>query len=268
MSVTKRVQRWREAKRQHGLKGVMVWLTEQEEMRLKDLALQQHCSPSAIVQQALAQFTPRTMPGISNDTDIAQLRQLIREELAAMLPLQAPVTDTVTVADTATPPKEAPAWKNGETTPPPVQADTDDQGAPPVQDPTDSHVANSHKAMPQEEAPRTSEHAGLADGDLVSGSDGDLVTVTVTEDSNVTDIEAPAAFLLETAPPEWRPGRPSTRRQRILDLLTAHPKGLTEEQLTAELRARQTIGPLLAAMVSEHVLAQRGRGRTVRYRVA
>jgi len=51
-------------------------------------------------------------------------------------------------------------------------------------------------------------------------------------------------------------------------LLTAHPKGLTEEQLTAELRARQTIGPLLAAMVSEHVLAQRGRGRTVRYRVA
>lgn len=119
MSVTKRVQRWREAKRQHGLKGVMVWLTEQEEMRLKDLALQQHCSPSAIVQQALAQFTPRTMPGISNDTDIAQLRQLIREELAAMLPLQAPVTDTVTVDDTATPPKEAPAWKNGETTPPP-----------------------------------------------------------------------------------------------------------------------------------------------------
>jgi hypothetical protein len=69
-------------------------------------------------------------------------------------------------------------------------------------------------------------------------------------------------------PPERRPGRPSNRRQRILDLLQDHPTGLTEEQLMADLRARQTIGPLLAEMVSAHMLEQRGRGRTVRYRVA
>ncbi|HSX79351.1 MAG TPA: hypothetical protein VLQ80_12380 [Candidatus Saccharimonadia bacterium] len=80
--------------------------------------------------------------------------------------------------------------------------------------------------------------------------------------------KAPAALLLEVPPPERRPGRPSNRRQRILDLLQDHPTGLTEEQLMANLRARQTIGPLLAEMVSEHMLEQRGRGRTVRYRVA
>jgi len=31
-----RVQRWRKAKRQHGLKAVTIWLSEEEEVRLKD----------------------------------------------------------------------------------------------------------------------------------------------------------------------------------------------------------------------------------------
>jgi hypothetical protein len=49
MSETNRVQRWREGKRQQGLKAVTIWLTPEEELRLKDLALQGHCSPSAMV---------------------------------------------------------------------------------------------------------------------------------------------------------------------------------------------------------------------------
>jgi hypothetical protein len=48
MSETNRVQRWREGKRQHGLKAVTIWLTGEEELRMKDLALQWHCSPSAV----------------------------------------------------------------------------------------------------------------------------------------------------------------------------------------------------------------------------
>jgi hypothetical protein len=55
MAETSRVQRWRDGKRQHGLKAVTVWLTQEEELRLKDLALQWHCSPSAVMQRALAQ---------------------------------------------------------------------------------------------------------------------------------------------------------------------------------------------------------------------
>ena len=63
MSDTNRVQRWREDKRQHGLKAVTIWLTAEEELHLKDLALQWHCSPSAVIQNALAQVAPQIAPG-------------------------------------------------------------------------------------------------------------------------------------------------------------------------------------------------------------
>jgi hypothetical protein len=73
----------------------------------------------------------------------------------------------------------------------------------------------------------------------------------------------PGGPVLEATPQGQRPGRPRNRRSRILALLQAHPRGLTEEQLTAELRARQTIGPLLADLVREHEVTQRSRGRYV-----
>jgi predicted transcriptional regulator len=101
MSDTTRVQRWREAKRQHGLKAVTIWLTQEEEMRLKDLALQAHCSPSTLVQQALAQFTPTRALDISIPPDTLLLRQLIREELTAMQATLPPGTGGVTVTPPA-----------------------------------------------------------------------------------------------------------------------------------------------------------------------
>jgi hypothetical protein len=58
MAERNRVQRWREAKRQAGLQAVTIWLTHAEELRLKDLAATRHCSPSAVVQQALASLSP------------------------------------------------------------------------------------------------------------------------------------------------------------------------------------------------------------------
>jgi hypothetical protein len=54
MPTESRVKRWRENKREQGLKHVSVWLTDEEELRLKDLALQWHCSPSQVMQRALA----------------------------------------------------------------------------------------------------------------------------------------------------------------------------------------------------------------------
>jgi predicted transcriptional regulator len=108
MPESNRVQRWREAKRQAGLRAVTIWLTHAEELRLKDLAATWHCSPSAMVQQALAQFTPAALPGISAATDTTLLRQLIREELAAMQATLAPATATATVIPTDTPPQGSP----------------------------------------------------------------------------------------------------------------------------------------------------------------
>ena len=103
MTTANRVQRWREAKRQNGLKALTIWLSEAEELRLKDLALQWYCSPSALVQQALAQFHPGPAQNSGNVIDTIQLRQLIREELAAMQVTQTPVTGNVTVSVTDMP---------------------------------------------------------------------------------------------------------------------------------------------------------------------
>jgi hypothetical protein len=102
MADTSRVQRWRKDKRDQGLKAVTIWLTQEEELRLKDLALQWHCSPSALVQQALAQFSPHTVPGISTATDMSQIRELIRAEFIAMQGEKIAVTDTVTEVVTDT----------------------------------------------------------------------------------------------------------------------------------------------------------------------
>ena len=102
MSEASRVQRWREGKRRAGLKALTVWLTEAEEMRLKDVALQRHCSPSQVLQEALALIGPARPQEHSNPPDTALLRELIRAELSAVQAAQAPVTDTVTEAVTAT----------------------------------------------------------------------------------------------------------------------------------------------------------------------
>ena len=102
MAETNRVQRWREGKRKEGLKAVTVWLTTAEELRLKDLALQRQCSPSALMQHALAQFASQTPPGISTATDTSQIRELIRAELAQVQAEATSVTDAVTEAVAAT----------------------------------------------------------------------------------------------------------------------------------------------------------------------
>jgi hypothetical protein len=120
MSEDSRVKRWRDAKRQSGLKSMLIWVTPEEELRVKDLALQWRCSPSAVVQQALSHLGSSTAQDVSNPSDTylirqvqeeisvlqatlpALVRQLVQEELAAMqaVPVTATVGDTVTPTDT------------------------------------------------------------------------------------------------------------------------------------------------------------------------
>ncbi len=100
MSESERVQRWREAKRTSGRKALTIWVTAERELRAKDLAAQWHSSVSEIFEQALDQFQPTQAQRISNVADIEQIRQLIKDEVAASLAMQTAVT--ATVADTVT----------------------------------------------------------------------------------------------------------------------------------------------------------------------
>ena len=108
MPTDSRVKRWRENKRQQGLKHVSVWLTPEEELCLKDLAFQWHCSPSQVMQRALAQLSTTTTPEHSSPADTLQILEWIRAEVAAaMQAIQANVSvgDTVghTVGNTVAP---------------------------------------------------------------------------------------------------------------------------------------------------------------------
>ncbi len=300
MSETERVQRWREAKRQKGLKPCTVWLTPAEELRLKDLASQRRKSPSEIIQEALAQFSSVSQPDFSNSadtellremireevsvlqavsasatiTDTEQLRALIQAELAQIPPVTALVTDTVTDTMAATLPALVRTIVEGlafEALGMPVTA-TDNSYETDIEDPEETHEA-------------------LYDDDTVTNSN---VTETETHrqtleephanitdiNSNVADTETSAAAPARPAPAPAqngptaqvpaprRRGRTSTLRQPILNLLHAHPEGLTAAQLRVYMDVDRNIGDVLQGMVRNQLLTKQGSGAQVRYRAA
>jgi len=100
MSEDSRVKRWRDAKKQHGLKAITVWLTEAEELRLKDIAAQWHSSPSAVVQHALTLVGTPTAQDISIPTDTYLTCQRFQEELAALPVISTPDAVGITVDPT------------------------------------------------------------------------------------------------------------------------------------------------------------------------
>ena len=63
-------------------------------------------------------------------------------------------------------------------------------------------------------------------------------------------------------------GRPTTVRPRILDLLRAHPEGLTAVEIKVHLSIDKNIGDTLAGMVRNELLTKQGSGAQVRYRAA
>jgi hypothetical protein len=198
-----RVKRWRETKRQQGLKALTVWFTSAQELRLKDLATTWHCAPSEVLQTMFDQFQPTQAPRISTVPDTDLIRQLIREELTAMQPSAPPVTDpaTVTVTDTETP--------SSPTTPP------------------------------------TSERT--------SG--------TVTGNGFVTET-SPATL------PRKGGRRRSEDGQRILDVLAAHPEGLTAEELRVHAQAKRPIGDILLGMKRRGQVQTHSEGKAMRYTLA
>ena len=104
MRDTHRVQRWRQRLREEGKESMTLWLSHDEKLRLKDLARHWHCSPSTLVQQALAQFHPGHPHAPVTAPDAEQLRGLIRDELAAasLVPDTVPATVTAKVTETVT----------------------------------------------------------------------------------------------------------------------------------------------------------------------
>jgi hypothetical protein len=249
MSDTTRVQRWREAKRQEGLKAVTLWLTTEEELRLKDVALQWYCSPSALVQHALAQFSPQTAPGISPATDMSQIRELIRAEFLAMQGEKIAVTDTVTEVVTETLARDLPALVRQlveglalEALGVPVTA----IGNGGVTD-IDDAITDTNGNIPDTEA------LDFPVPDPYYGND--------------TDTERPAEEGGEPGQRQTRRPR-GEMRQRIVALLGAHPEGLSAEQIRVYLQAAKPLGETLQGMRRQGKVHTRGQGKDLRYCVA
>jgi hypothetical protein len=244
MSDTSRVQRWREGKRQHGLKALTIWLTQEEELRLKDLALQWHCSPSALVQQALAQFSPQTTPGIGTATDMSQIRELIRAEFIAMQTEKSTVADTVTEVVTDTLARDLPALVRQL-----VEGLAREALGLSVTD-TNGDVTD------------TEDDVTDTNGDV---TDTEISGVPVTDtDSDVTDTELP-----EEALAPRRGGRPlGAMGQRIVALLGAHPEGLSAEEIRASLKPERPLGDTLQSLRKRERVRTQGQGRDMRYFVA
>jgi hypothetical protein len=256
MPGTNRVQRWREGKRQHGLKAVTIWLTAEEELRLKDLALQWHCSPSAVVQHALAQVSTSPTAQHSSPPDTTQIRELIRAEFLAMQAEWTPVTETVTETVTATV-TEA------------------------VTETVTATLARDLPAMVREIV------EGLAREALGLRATDTFGDVTDTENEstdtfgNVTDTEIPGLPVTDTngnptdteprgeAPVPRRGGRPlGAMGQRIVALLGAHPEGLSAEEIRAYLKPERPLGDTLQSLRKRERVRTQGQGRALRYFVA
>jgi len=245
MSDTNRVQRWREDKRQHGLKAVTIWLTAEEELRLKDLALQWHCSPSAVLQHALAQFSPQTPPSIGTATDTSQIRELIKAEFLAMQGEKTAVTETVTEVVTDTLARDLPGLVRQLVEGLALEA----LGLP---------VADMFGNVPETDDDSTDTHGNVTDAEMMG------LPVTDTDYGNDTDTEAVEE---EPAPRQTRRPR-GEMRQRILTLLGAHPEGLSAEEIRVYLQAQKPLGDTLQGMGKTQKVRTRGTGKALRYFVA
>jgi hypothetical protein len=231
VSAESRIKRWRDTKRQQGLKAVTVWLTAEEELRLKDIALRGHCSPSAVMQQALAQFSPRTLSSISTATDMSQIRELIGAEFLAVQAAQPPPIETVTEVVTATLERDLPAL-----------------------------VRQLVEGLALEALglPVTDTHSDATDTESLD------LPVTDNTYGNATDTERPGEEVEAPAPRQTRRPR-GEMRQRILTLLGEHPEGLSAEELRVFLRAEKPLGDTLQGMRKQNKVRTRGTGKALRY---
>jgi len=244
MSQESRVKRWRKNKRQQGLKAMTILLTAEEELRLKDLALQWHCAPSAVVQHALAQVSTSPAAQHSSPPDTSQIRALIRAEFIAMQAERTPVTDTVAEVVTDTLTRDLPALVR--------------------------QIVEG-LALEALDLRVTDMFADVTDTDDDSTDTYDDVTDTEILGLPVTDTNGSPT---ETAPPEEalaprRGGRPlGAMGQRIVALLAEHPEGLSAEEIRAYLKPGRPLGDALQSLRMRARVRTEGKGRDRRYFVA
>jgi hypothetical protein len=223
-----RVARWRQRLRDEGKKAITVWLSVEEELRLKGLAVQWHTSPSEIMRQALAQFHPGRPPSISNETgttqpqhsyntDIVPIQRWLQAELPGMVRR---IVEDLAVEMLVT--------------------DTRDSGVTEYKQIHHGAVPDTMTDMPTSRTDGSQEKA-----------------ITETAYSNAPETSAPV---------QRKGGRPrSTMGQHILDLLEQHPDGLTAEQIRAALEPSRPLGDILGGMRRTGAVQTHREGRGLRY---
>jgi len=245
MSESARVQAWRDAKRQKGLKSCTLWLTADEESLLKDLAAKRRCSPTEIMQQALAYFHTGKPPVTATVTDIEQLRGMIQAEIATLQTASVLATATATVTDTEQ-----------------LRALIQDELA------ASALVTATVTAMVTATVPAL---VRAIVEELALEALG--LPATVTCSSEVTETDDSFGMLTglppEKAPAQRRGGRPrGEMSQRILTLLTEHAEGLSAEEIRTYLKVSTPIGDTLQGMKRTGVVSVQGQGKGMRYFLA
>ena len=256
MSDTSRVQRWREGKKKEGLKALTIWLTTEEELRLKDVALQWHCSPSAVIQRALAQVTMSTPSQNGSPPETLPIQELIQEELAtlqaeitAMQAEFASVTETVTEVVTDTLARDLPGLVRQL-----VEGLALEALGLPITDTGNSVVTDTNGNI-------TDTYSSVTDTEALD------LPVTDTDYGNVSDITIADEEVATPAPRQTRRPR-GEMRQRIVALLGEHPEGLSAEEIRVYLRPEKPLGDTLQGMRRHGKVHTRGQGKDLRYFVA
>ena len=286
MSESERVQRWRQRQRAAGKEPLTIWLTSAEKLRLEDQALSKRCSPSELVQQALAQWHGESSSVTDTVTDTRQLRVLVQHELA----LTQNVTDTVTDAVTVTAQQMLPALVRAllqEQQPWTATATVTDTV-------TDTNTSTGEDLRPDAAPERIADTVTVTDTATVVLPMTYPVTVATTDavimpmTASITDTVADTT----AAPPAKRKARSRQRtvtdivsdtvtvtgqkhrgrkpvlRPGILAVLDEHPDGLTAAQLKVYLGTEKHIGDTLAGMVKAQLLVRNGTGQGLRYQLA
>ena len=84
-------------------------------------------------------------------------------------------------------------------------------------------------------------------------------TSDMAHDKNITVMQR------NVSEPQRRRGRPSRMRQPIIDLLRAHPEGLTGVEIKVHLKTDRHLGDTLSGMKRQHVVRTEGAGYALRY---
>ena len=102
-----RIHRWRASKRQAGNDALTIWLPRELKLYIEDMALKRHCSPSALVEQALTTCYPPSADVTDTVTDTsvtdpAHLRRMLQQDLSAFLARAEGVLDAIHTAERGT----------------------------------------------------------------------------------------------------------------------------------------------------------------------